>query len=132
MPTLNAKSNYLENVFINAVLRNLPYISTPVFVALYTTDPGEADSGAEVSTVGTGYLRQAASFDAPMNGLTQNSVDIIFPVATLPWGTITHYGLRDAVTAGNMLYHGALDSPQAIGVGSQGRFLAGVLQVTER
>ncbi len=51
-------SNYLENALINATLRNTSYTSpTTVYVALYTSDPTDADSGTECS--GTSYARQA-------------------------------------------------------------------------
>ena len=41
-------SNYLENALINATLRNTGYTSpTTVYLALYTTDPTDADAGDE-------------------------------------------------------------------------------------
>lgn len=49
-------SNYLENKLIDHVLRNTAY--TPpatVYLALYTTDPTDADSGTEVSGGGTAF-----------------------------------------------------------------------------
>lgn len=43
-------SNYLENALINATLRNTSYTSpATVYLALYTSDPTDADSGTEVS-----------------------------------------------------------------------------------
>jgi hypothetical protein len=91
-------SNFLENALINATLRNTTYTSpATVYVSLYTTDPTDADSGTEVS--GGSYARTSATFDAPSNGVTQNSADVTFPTSTASWGTVTHIGIHDASTS---------------------------------
>ena len=60
-------SNYLENALINVTLRATGYTApTTVYVALYTSDPTDADTGTECS--GTSYARQAVTFGAPSNG----------------------------------------------------------------
>lgn len=122
-------SNYLENALINAVLRNTSYTSpTTVYVALYTTDPTDADSGTEVS--GGSYARQAVTMGAPSNGVSTNSAQVTFPVATADWGTITHIGIRDASTAGNLLFHGSLSASRTILNGEQLVIAIGNLSVT--
>ena len=122
-------SNYLENAVINAVLRNSPYTSpATVYVGLYTTDPTDADSGTEVS--GGSYARTSVAFDAPSNGVTQNTADLTFPTATASWGTVTHIGLHDASTGGNLLFHTALDTSKAIDSGDIFKITTGNLTVT--
>jgi hypothetical protein len=82
-------SNFLENALINATLRNTSYTSpATVYVALYTTDPTDADTGTEVS--GNGYARQSVTFGAPSNGASVNSGAVEFPQATGSWGTIAY------------------------------------------
>lgn len=126
---MSAISNYLENALINAVLRNTAYTSpTTVYVALYTSDPTDADTGTEVS--GGGYARQAVTFAAPSDGATSNTADITFPEATASWGTVTHVGIRDAATAGNLLFHAALTVSKAIAAGDQLIIKAGDLDVS--
>jgi hypothetical protein len=72
-------SNYLENALINATLRNTSYTPpTTVYVALFTSDPTDAGSGTEVSTAGTSYARQSATFGAPSNGASVTTADITF------------------------------------------------------
>jgi len=111
-------SNYLENALINATLRNTSYTSpTTVYVALYTSDPTDADSGTECS--GTSYARQAVTFGSPSN-----------PQAGGSWGTITHIGIRDASTSGNLLYHTALDASKTIATGDVFKIASGSLSVT--
>jgi hypothetical protein len=122
-------SNYLENALINATLRNTSYTTpTTVYVALYTSDPTDADTGTEVS--GTSYARQSVTFGSPSNGVTTNSAAVEFPQAGGSWGTVTHIGIRDASTAGNLLYHTALDASKAISTGDVFRIASGSLSVT--
>jgi hypothetical protein len=99
-----------------------------VFLALYTTDPTDADTGTECS--GTAYARQSITFGAPSNGVSTNSAVIDFPQAGSAWGTITHIGIRDAVTAGNLLYHSPLDTSKTIASGDVFRVASGSLSVT--
>ena len=122
-------SNHLENALINATLRNTSYTSpTTVYLALYTADPTDADSGTEVS--GTSYARQSITFGAPSNGVTTNSAAIEFPQAGGSWGTVTHVGIRDALTNGNLLYHTPLDASKTIATGDVFRVASGSLSVT--
>lgn len=103
-------SDYLETKLIDLVFRNTTYIQpATVYVALYATDPTDADTGTELT--GDGYARVSATFDAPTDGVTQNTADIVFAAATADWTTITHVGLRDASTAGNLLMHRILVTP---------------------
>ena len=122
-------SNYLENALINVTLRATSYTApTTVYVALYTSDPTDADTGTECS--GTSYARQSVTFSSPSNGATSNSAAVEFPQAGGSWGTITHIGIRDASTAGNLLYHTALDASKTIATGDVFRIATGSLSVT--
>lgn len=122
-------SNYLENALINVTLRNTAYTSpTTVYLALYTTDPTDADTGTECS--GGSYARQAITFGAPSNGVSTNSAAIEFPAATTSWGTITHVGIRDALTTGNLLYHTPLTTSKTIDTSDIFRIAVGNLSVT--
>ena len=122
-------SNYLENALINVTLRATAYTApTTVYVALYTSDPTDADTGTEVS--GTSYARQAVTFGAPSNGASTNSAAVEFPQAGGSWGTVAYIGIRDASTAGNLLYHTPLDASKTIATGDVFRIAAGSLSVT--
>jgi hypothetical protein len=124
-------SNYLENALINAVLRNTSYTSpATVYVSLYTSDPTDADSGTEVSTSGTGYARTAVTFGAPSDGVSTNSADVTFPTATASWGTVSHIGIHDASTSGNLLFHTPLDTSKTIDSGDIFKITTGNLSVT--
>ena len=122
-------SNYLENALINVTLRNTAYTTpTTVYLALYTTDPTDADTGTEVT--GGSYARQSVTFGAPSNGASTNSAAIEYPQCTASWGTVTHVGIRDASTAGNLLYHTPLDASKTIDSGDIFKIAIGSLSVT--
>ena len=126
---MSAMSNYLENALVNATLRNTTYTSpATVYVGLFTTDPTDAGSGTEVS--GGSYARQSATFAAPSNGASSTSADVTFPQATANWGTVTHFGVFDASSAGNLLYHGALTTSKTIETGDVFKISSGNLTVT--
>ena len=122
-------SNYLENALINATLRNTSYTSpATVYVGLYTSDPTDANSGTEVS--GGSYARTSVTFGAPSNGVSTNSAAVEFPQASGSWGTVTHIGILDASTSGNLLYHTALDTSKTRASGDVFKLSTGTLSVT--
>ena len=121
-------SNFLENALINATLRNTSYTSpATVYVALYTSDPTDANTGTEVS--GGSYARTSVTFAAPSNGVSLSNADCTFPQATGSWGTIGWIGLMDALTSGNLLYHTALDASKTIESGDIFKIASGSLSV---
>lgn len=124
-----AMSNYLETALVNAVLRNTSYTSpTTVYVGLFTSDPTDAGSGTEVS--GGSYARKAMAFSSPSNGATSNSSAVEFDQATASWGTVTHFGLFDASSSGNLLLHGALTTSKTIDSGDVFKFATSALTAT--
>lgn len=122
-------SNFLENALINATLRNTTYTSpATVYISLWTTDPTDAGSGTEVS--GGSYARTSVTFGAPSNGVTTNSAAVEFPQATASWGTVAYFGINDASTSGNLLYHSPVTTSKAIDTGDIFKFASGSISVT--
>lgn len=122
-------SNYLENALINATLRATTFTApAAVYVSLHTADPTDAGTGTEVS--GGSYARQSATFASPSNGASATNADITFPQATGNWGTVTHIGIWDALTTGNLLYHTQLDASKTIDTGDVFKIASGSLTVT--
>ncbi len=125
------KSDYLENKILEHVLKNTSYTSpTTVYAALYTAAPSDSGGGTEVS--GSGYARTAITFGAAASGAIANSAAVEFPVASGGnWGTITHFGIFDASSGGNLLYWAALASSKVVNDGEQFKFAIGDIDVTE-
>lgn len=131
---MTAKTDFLEDRVLDRVLKNNAQFTytfpATVFAGLFTADPGEAGSqAAEVS--GGSYARQSITWGTISAGSVANSSAVTFPVATAPWGTITHVGILDLVSAGNMLYKGALGTSKTVGTGDQVSFAIGALTVSE-
>lgn len=125
-----SKSNYLEDKILDHVLRNTAYTSpSAVYCALYTAAPSDAGGGTEVS--GNDYARTAITFGAASGGAIANSAPVEFPTPSGSWGTVTHFGVFDASTAGNLLYWGALTASQVIASGNDVTFPIGDIDITE-
>jgi hypothetical protein len=122
-------SDYLEDRIVN-FMRNVAVTGhAAAYVALYTAAPSDAGGGTEVS--GGSYARQLAGLSAPSPaGVSANAADITFPTATANWGTVTHVGLFDAVTAGNLLMWSPLDVNKTVNDGDTFKINAGDLDVT--
>lgn len=126
-------SNFLEEAMINHFFRN-GNVPSPaqLFLTLYISDPTDSDTGTEVS--GASYVRQQVSFTAPTQqsgkGTSNNTMEIRFPIATTVWGTITHFGIRNAQTGGNLLAHAAVPIPKLIEIGDEAKFSVNALTLT--
>lgn len=109
-------STYLKNALVNETLRNVNYVPvTPIYLALYTTNPTVDGTGTEIST--GAYARQTITVINPILGVTANAALITFPTSTANWGTVTHFGIKDALTGGNLLYFGALGTARTLVTG---------------
>ena len=100
---------------------------TAWYIGLFTSDPGEAQGGTEVS--GGSYVREAVTFTVSGDTAT-NSAAIEWPVATASWGTITHIAVYDASTSGTQIAYAALTSSKTISTGDVLRIPAGDLDIT--
>ena len=106
-------------------------LAAPVFVSLHTANPGNTGA-SEISTSGTGYARQSATFTNSGNNPTTaaNTGVVTYPEATSSWGTVTHFGLWTAATGGTFLGYSSLTAFKAIAAGDAARWNAGNLTVT--
>lgn len=130
---MSALSNYLENLIANNVLGQAAMPAIPnLYFALFTAGPTDSGGGTEVS--GTAYARvnltnNTTNFPTATTGLKQNATAITFPTAGASWGTATHWGVFDASSSGNLLFHGALDSAKAIDTGDAFSFPIATLSI---
>ena len=128
---MGAATNYLELKLLDHSLGTTTYTKpAAVYLSLHTSDPGETGStGAEISTSSTAYARQAITFAAAASGSAASNATVTFSAATASWGTITHIGINDASTAGNMLYYGAVTTSKAIDTGDTFQVTSGNLTI---
>lgn len=110
-------SDYLENKIIDHLFRTATFAKPAgLWVALFTAAPSDAGGGTEVS--GGSYARVSyppldtnwyatnggtTGNSSGSGGNTGNALSITFPSPTGNWGTVTHFGIFDAASGGNLL-----------------------------
>ena len=141
---MSALTDYLENKLIDHLFRSVSFSApTALHVGLLTAAPSDSAAGTEVS--GGSYARVAVApgsanwantqnsgtgASSGTNGTTQNINAITFPAPTANWGTVTHFAIYDASSAGNMLCWAALTTSRTINNGDTApSFAAGALTV---
>jgi hypothetical protein len=125
-------SDYWENKILDHIFGKGSYAPPTIYVGLSTANATDDGSGLSEPS-GNGYARvqtSASDWNAASNGSLDNAGNITFAQASGNWGTITHFALFDAATAGNMLAHGALSQSQSISESDTARFQAGDLQIS--
>jgi hypothetical protein len=142
---MSAMSNYLENSLVDQLFRGQAApTTTTLYVGLLTTAPSDAGGGTEVS--GGSYARVAVTSSlanwagtqsagstvasSGTGGQTSNNAAITFPTPAATWGTVTHFGIYDASTAGNLLFWGALTISKTINQSDTVTFPAASLSIT--
>lgn len=142
---MSAMSDYLENKLIDQLFRGQTApTTTTLYVGLLTAAPSDAGGGTEVS--GGAYARasvssslanwagtQSAGSTAASSGTggqTSNNVAITFPTPIAGWGTVTHFGIFDASSGGNLLFWGALTIAKTINQADTVTFPAASLSIT--
>lgn len=136
-------TDYFEKKILDYLFRDvaLGLHATNMYVGLFPTATPPSDSSAGTEVSGNAYARQAvvrspagsAGWVAAAGTLatTSNSGVITFPTASGSWGTITHFGIWDALTTGNLLYWGDLGASKVVGAGDSASFAIGTLTITQ-
>lgn len=130
-----AMSDYLERKLLDHTLGTAAYTHpSQVYLALFTADPLDAGTGAEVSNSGgSTYARQTIDFNAAAGagGSVTNSTEENF--TNMPGCTVTHIGIYDSVDSSgsnNLLYHGSVSTPKTVVLGDTISLATGQLTVT--
>lgn len=132
------KSDYASMKVLDKLLRNVDFTVAGIWVALFVTLPSDAGGGGlEVPTLGTGYARKPATFNAALNpntGLARsvNAADLVYSQASGQWGNITGFGLYDAISGGNPIYLDLFQNAKFIDTGDQFMIPSGALVVEEQ
>ena len=126
-----ALSDHAENLLLNWLMTTGSATRpTQWFVALFSSAPNDAGGGTEIS--GNGYSRQSVSWDTASGtgGTTANSGAVSFTASGSGFGTVTHIGIFDASSSGNLLWHGAMDTAKSVASGDVLQFAAGAIDLT--
>ena len=135
-------SDYTELNVLQTTLRGIAFpVPSNIFIALFTADPTDANltagevqtaaipAYARVNAAGAGAI--ATGWAAPANGVTSNANVITFQANNGGGAvTVSHIGIYDALTVGNLLYHAPLVSSKTLLVGDVLSFGIAALTVT--
>ncbi len=141
-----SKSNLCETATLKLILQNIAFANVGdtggllpsaapgnLYLALYTSDPTDADTGSE-ATFGA-YARQAivrsASGFTVTGDVGSNAALIAFAEATSGSDNITFIAIHTAVTGGDMLFHGAMGTARLVDTGTTLEFAIDAITITE-
>ena len=125
-------TDYLENKVLLHVFGGTAYTApSTLYVGLFTAAPSDTGGGTECS--GGSYARKSMP-DMTVSGTSPtqatNGAAVEFATATGAWGTVTHCGVFDAASSGNLLGWAALTASNTVSSGDVFRFDAGDLDIT--
>jgi len=121
-------TNFLETEILDHVFAGAAYTApSTLYLGLFTSAPGETGGGTELS--GSAYVRKAIAFTTS-GDTTSNNAAVEFPTATGSWGTVTHIGIFDASTSGNLMVYATLTASKTVASGDVFRVPSGDLDIT--
>lgn len=126
-----ALSDYAEKLLLDWMMTTGSATRpTTWYVALYTAAPSDSGGGTEVS--GNGYARKSVTFSAASSpgGTTSNSGAVTFTASGGNWGVISHIGIFDNSSGGNLLWHGSMTASKTINDGDTLEFAIGNIDLT--
>ena len=122
-------TNYASNKLVDLIWRAQSYTwPASLYAGLFTAAPNNAGGGTESS--GGAYARVAiassltawSGTQAPgstvastgTGGRISNNASLAYPAPTANWGTVTHEGLFNAASAGNLMLWAALAASRTV------------------
>tara|TARA_R100000700_G_scaffold9875_1_gene14312 strand:- start:146 stop:532 length:387 start_codon:yes stop_codon:yes gene_type:complete len=126
---MSAMSDYLELKFLDHFL-SVASTSSPsaVYLGLATGSIGDDASGSELT--GNNYSRKAITFASASSGSIASNSAVEFDPATGSWGDVSHWGIFDASSSGNLLFHGSFTASKTIASGDILKVASGSLTIT--
>lgn len=124
-------TDYLENKLADHLFRTTTY-TQPAALAVGLLTAGCSDSAAGTEVTGGSYTRvsnnpananwkgthaSTTGASSGTGGTISNAVTLTFPAPTANWGSITHFGIYDAASGGNLLFCAALTTPKTVNNG---------------
>ncbi len=112
-------TDFLEKALLNTFRGQNLAAPSKVYIGLFINSPGEEGTGIEINY--PGYQRKEIEFTDPSTiGTTteiSTSKDIKFAETNKQLGTITHIGVADSLTGGNILAYGELTEALSVTIG---------------
>lgn len=129
-------TDYVESQSLQYWLNN---VASGIWCALSTTPPNDdatnftepaGGSYARATVSGTPRFTIGAASEGPTSGT--NTEEVVFPAATAPWGTVSHFGLFNNALSGDLLFKSVLSEAKIISTADLPVFSGSELVVTNR
>jgi hypothetical protein len=134
------ETDVLEHIFQNLAIANigdgagLPAgTAGSLYVALFTTTPTDSTAGTECAFgayARVAVARSAGGWTVAGNNCS-NTAAVTFAECTSGSETVNGFGIMTALTAGDLLYWAAVDTPRAVATGVTVEFAIGAIDVNE-
>jgi hypothetical protein len=111
------------------------WVATPIYGALFTTNPSADDGTGKVEPSGLGYQRilispASMTTASTSTGAMENSAEIVWPQATADYlATVKGAGLYNALTGGNLLEWGIISPNETVTSGEAFTFPIGAFDL---
>ena len=132
---MSALTDYLEPKIRALVLSNTQWTGKPTnfYIAFFTSAGSDTGPGTEFT--GSGYARKAVTCNntnwTVSGASVENALAIKFAnAATADWSGITHFGIFDKATGGNLLFYGQLKETLTVPKYSTANIPAGEISLT--
>jgi hypothetical protein len=133
-------SDYTRNNVLNGILRGAAIpVPTHTYVSLHTGAPGVNGANEVLTANWPAYVRRqaennlaiGAGWTAAASGQTKNALQMTWPAQDGAGAvTVSHFGIWDALSGGNLIAYGTLTTPQLLGPGDVLVFDVQTLTVT--
>ena len=112
---MSQATNHMESLVLTGLLNgtSITLSGAKPYIGLLTSAPTDSGGGTEISggSYGRVQIGGAGQGDfSVVDGSATNDSEFKWADATADWGNITHIGLFDSATDGNMLLYGTLSS----------------------
>ena len=126
---MSAMSDYLELKFLDH-FTGTASTSAPSAVYLGRATASLQDDGSGTELTGNNYTRKAITFASASSGSIASNSAVEFNSATGSWGDVSHWGIFDASSSGNLLFHGSFTASKTIASGDILKVASGSLTIT--
>ena len=131
-------SNHLENSIVSWLNgTTMPAATGSLWVALYTGALDQSNAATNLIgfttprvEVATWTVTTASNSSDSVDASISNTAEIVMTAASNVAATASHFGVFDAVSSGNLLFHGALNSNVVIASQDAVKFAAGAITLT--
>jgi hypothetical protein len=105
-------------VQLAGALAGKPFSYSQLYLAAFTSIPGDDGDPVTHEVVGSGYQRVPVTLTPPSSAssTTASGGQVSFPVAQGSWGQVAHLGLCPTPTGGTVIIHDPLSGTPTIGV----------------